>query len=255
MPEHLAKVRLHTETRVDRTLAAVKERLTREITYWDHRANDLQLKADAGKTPQMNPDRARQRADRIAQRLNARVAELEAARTLRALPPVVVGGALVVPGGLVRRMGGEVVPGPAPEEFSISRQEVEARAVAAVLAAEEALGWSPQDMNEVQRNHPGYDVRSVRRRTDDEPADVRFIEVKGRIAGAPTVTVTRNEILTSLNEPERFVLALVEVSPEQRETVRYLRRPFEGRSEEMLFDVTSVNFNWSALWRRAEEPG
>jgi hypothetical protein len=164
----------------------------------------------------------------------------------------VVGGALVVPGGLVRRMAGVVVL--SPEEFSISRQEVEARAVAAVLATEEVLGWTPQDMNEVQRNHAGYDVRSVRRRTGDKPADVRFIEVKGRIAGAPTVTVSRNEVLTSLNEPERFVLALVEVSPDRGETVRYLRRPFEGRSEEMLFDVTSINFDWKALWDRADQP-
>jgi SNF2 family DNA or RNA helicase len=254
VPAHLAKVRLHTETRLDVTLAAVKERLTREITYWDHRANDLQLKADAGKTPQMNPDRARQRADRIAQRLQLRLAELQAERSLRALPPVVVGGALVVPGGLVRRLAGEEPTAAEPETFSISRQEVEARAVAAVLVAEEALGWWPKDMNEVQRNHPGYDVRSARPRRGDQPADVRFIEVKGRIAGASTVTVSRNEILTSMNEPERYVLALVEVSPDSGETVRYLRRPFEGRSEEMLFDVTSVNFDWSALWSRAQEP-
>lgn len=38
VPEHLAKIRLHTEARVDATLAAVKDRLTREINHWDHRA-------------------------------------------------------------------------------------------------------------------------------------------------------------------------------------------------------------------------
>lgn len=257
VPEHLAKVRLHTETRVDATLAAVRERLTREITYWDQRANDLQLKADTGKTPQMNVDRARQRADRIAQRLQQRQAELAAERDLRALPPVVVGGALVVPGGVIRRLtgleGGDDAGEATPEPFAISRAEVERRAMAKVLATEEALGWEPQDMNRVRRNHPGYDVRSVQPRDGDQPADVRFIEVKGRVAGAPTVTVSRNEILTSLNEPERFVLALVEVSPAS-ETVRYLRRPFEGRSEEMLFEVTSINFDWAAFWSRAEVP-
>jgi len=251
VPEHLAKVRLHTEFRVDATLAAVKERLTREITYWDHRANDLQLKVDAGRGPQVNVDRARQRADRIAQRLQLRVAELQAERSLRALPPFIVGGALVVPGGLLRRLAGE---GSTPEPFSIARKEVEERAIAKVLATEDALGWDAKDMNEVQRNHPGYDVRSVRRRHDDLPVEIRHIEVKGRIAGAPTVTVSRNEILTSMNEPDRFVLALVEVSPHAGETVRYLRRPFEGRNEEFVFEVTSVNFTWSALWDRASEP-
>ncbi|MGI8808787.1 MAG: DUF3883 domain-containing protein [Acidimicrobiales bacterium] len=109
-------------------------------------------------------------------------------------------------------------------------------------------------MNVLERNHPGYDVRSVRHRHDDQPADVRHIEVKGRIAGGPTVTVSRNEILTSMNEPDRFVLALVEVSPHGGETVRYLRRPFDGRSEEFVFEVTSVNFTWSALWECASEP-
>ena len=251
VPDHLARVRLHTESRVAATLAAVKERLTREITYWDHRANDLQLKVDAGKTPQVNADRARLRADRIAQRLQLRVAELEAERSLRALPPIVVGGAVIVPGGLLRRLAGSDAP---PEQFAISRKEVEDRAVAKVLATEDDLGWDAEDMNQLHRNHPGYDIRSVRRGVSERPGEVRHIEVKGRIAGAPTVTVSRNEILTSLNEPDRFILALVEVAPHGGETVRYLRRPFEGRSENFVFEVTSVNFTWSALWDRAESP-
>jgi hypothetical protein len=251
VPEHLARVRLHTEVRVDATLAAVKERLTREITYWDHRANDLQLKADAAKTLQMNVDRARLRADRIAERLQLRVSELEAERSLRALPPFVVGGALVVPSGLLGRLAGERPP---PERWSITRKEVEERAIARVLAVEDALGWDPRDMNGVQRNHPGYDIRSVRRRSDEHPVEIRHIEVKGRIAGAPTVTVSRNEILTSMNEPDCFILALVEVSPHGHEAVRYLRQPFRGRSEDFVFEVTSVNFTWSALWDRASDP-
>lgn len=255
VPEHLARVRLHTETRVDTTVAAVRDRLTREVNYWDHRANELQLRADAGTTPQVNVDRASQRADRIARRLDARLAELAAERSLRALPPVVVGGALVVPAGLLRRLA----PEPSalavePDVFTLSRQEVERRAVAAVLDAEAALGWYAQDLNETYRNHPGYDVRSIWRGADGWPSDVRHIEVKGRIAGAPTVTVSRNEILTALNEPERFVLALVEVSPDGRDTVRYLREPFGGRGEDFVFEVTSVNFTWSALWHRAEPP-
>ncbi|OWY61244.1 hypothetical protein B7486_64825 [cyanobacterium TDX16] len=206
----------------------------------------------------MNVDRASQRADRIAQRLDARMAELEAERALRALPPVVVGGALVIPARLLHGMGADPATqaGPEPKTFSLGRQEVEQRAVDAVLAAEEALGWSARDLNEEQRNHPGYDVRSIRRGADGWPSDVRHIEVKGRIAGAPTVTVSRNEILTALNEPERFILALVEVSPDgpDHDTVRYLRTPFEGRDEDFVFDVTSVNFTWSALWNRAAEP-
>jgi SNF2 family DNA or RNA helicase len=251
VPEHLAKVRLHTESRVDATIAAVKERLTREINYWDHRANELQLRADSGKTPQMNVDRARQRADRIADRLQTRLGDLQAERALRAMPPVVVGGALVVPARLLGRA--EATTQRVPDTSVIARQEVERRAIAAVLAAEEKLGRIAEDLNETQRNHPGYDVRSFRRGTQGWPSDVRHIEVKGRVAGAPTVTVSRNEILTSMNEPDRFILALVEVSS-TGDTVRYLRQPFKGRSEDFVFEVTSVNFTWSALWDRSAPP-
>ena len=134
VPQHLAQVRLHTDNRVDATLAAVKERLTREINYWDHRANELQLAVDAGKTPQANADRARRRADQLAQRLQRREADLHAERSLRALPPIVVGGALVVPIGMLRQLGGSAPP----KEFAISRAEVERRAIDAVLAAEDA---------------------------------------------------------------------------------------------------------------------
>lgn len=249
VPQHLARVRLHTEHRVDSTLAAVKERLTREINYWDQRANELQLKVDAGKTPQTNADRARRRAEQLALRLQQRVSELQAERSLRALPPVVVGGALVIPGGLLRRLYGDTEP----DQFAISRAEVERRAIEAVLDAESRLGWDAIDLNDEQRNHPGFDIRS-RRAVGDGATEVKFIEVKGRIAGAPTVTISRNEILTGLNDPDHFVLALVEVAPDGTDTVRYLRHPFEGRDENFVFDVTSVNFTWAALWERAEEP-
>ncbi|MGK2954707.1 MAG: helicase-related protein [Solirubrobacterales bacterium] len=250
VPQHLAQVRLHTDNRVDATLAAVKERLTREINYWDHRANELQMAVDANKSPQSNADRARRRADQLAQRLQLREADLRAERSLRALPPIVVGGALVVPIGMLRHVGATGLP----EEYAISRREVERRAINAVLATEAQLGWDAVDLNTEQRNHPGFDIRSRRTGQGDKVGDIKFIEVKGRIAGAPTVTVSRNEILTGLNEPENFVLALVEVSADGTDRVRYLRRPFDGRSEDFVFEVTSVNFTWSALWDRAEAP-
>ena len=109
-------------------------------------------------------------------------------------------------------------------------------------------------MNEEQHNHPGYDIRSVHRQGTDEPEEVRHIEVKGRIAGATTVTVSRNEILTSLNTPDQYVLALVRVDPDGTDTVRYLQQPFKNAIADMLFDVCSVNFQWSELWDRAENP-
>ena len=81
-----------------RTMAAVKDRLTKEITYWDHRANQLKDQELAGKTnAKINSGKARQRADELQARLQRRMAELELERQISPLPPVAIGGSLVVP--------------------------------------------------------------------------------------------------------------------------------------------------------------
>ena len=79
----------------------------------------------------------------------------------------------------------------------------------------------------------------------------RFIEVKGREAGADTVTVTKNEILYSLNKPDEFILAMVEFLDQERHKVHYLRRPFRREPD---FGVTSVNYDFGELLARAEVP-
>jgi predicted nucleotidyltransferase len=98
------------------------------------------------------------------------------------------------------------------------------------------------------QNNPGFDIRS----RDPITGDLYFVEVKGRVAGATTVTVTKNEILTGLNKPDRFVLALVAVDADETE-VRYVQRPFKG-TEDAFFDAASVNYQWLKLWERGREP-
>jgi len=79
---------------------------------------------------------------------------------------------------------------------------------------------------------------------------LRFIEVKGRVSGAETITVTRNEILYSLNKPDDFILAIVAfVGAAHR--VHYVRRPFQREPD---FGVTSVNYSFAELLARAREP-
>lgn len=254
VPDHLAVVRAHTVDRVERTRAAVRDRLTREINYWDQRASELRLQADAGRTPRMNPERAEHRADALAARLEARMRILDEEQSLKPLPPMVIGGALVVPRGLLQRLGGGRAV--APDTFARNTAEVERRAVDAVLAAEDALGHQARDMNDEQRNHPGYDVQSIVPGEGDAPDRLLFIEVKGRIEGSESVTVSRNEMLTALNAPDQFVLALVEVSttgPEQ-DRVRYLDLPFAGVTE-THFAETSRNFSWAKMWAAGRPPG
>jgi hypothetical protein len=245
VPAHLATVRVHTMARVQKVRAAVKERLTREITYWDHRAVELREQAEAGKQPRMNPDRAQARADNLADRLKRRLTELNQEEALTPLPPVVVGGALVVPRGLLERLRGERTV--APDEHARQTAEVERRAVDAVLAAERALGREPQEM---PHNNPGYDVRSL-----TPEGHLVFIEVKGRIKGAGTVTVTRNEILFALNAGPQHRLALVEVDPDSSAVdLRYLTNVFAGMEGRVHFAETAVTFDWHKLWAEGGEP-
>jgi superfamily II DNA or RNA helicase len=246
VPEHLAEVRARTTARVAKVRAAVRDRLTKQVAYWDTRAAELREQADAGRQPRMNPGRAQSRADDLAERLRSRMTELDREDQLSALPPVVVGAALVVPAGLLRRLAGAAPEEPAPV-FSLERRVVEERAVAAVVSAEEALGWEPTVM---APNNPGFDIRSL-----GPAGEVRFIEVKGRIEGADTFMVTRNEILHALNVPDDWVLALVEVSADgpAGDRVRYLRKPF-GDNVHLPFDTTATMLSWSEYWRRGDEP-
>jgi SNF2 family DNA or RNA helicase len=244
VPEHLAEVKQQTESRVDVTKDAVHRRLTQEIQYWDHRANELKEQELAGKQPRMNSGRARQRADELQARLKRRMIELDQERQLSPLPPVVAGGALVIPNGLLERLRGERVKPPALHARETER--VERIAVEAVLAAERALGRNPEEKS---RNNPGYDILSV-------PADgdrLLFIEVKGRLVGAETFTITKNEVLYALNKGADYVLALVRVDGEKAGAVRYIRYPFTG-SDEVLFGVTSLNVAWNEMFERGVAP-
>ncbi len=246
VPEHLKEVRLRTIARVERTTAAVKDRLTKEINYWDHRANELKQQELAGKQPRMNSARARQRADDLQSRLKKRLEELEQEKQLSPLPPTVIGGAVVVPAGLLERLRGDRTPGMDPGVMARLRDRVERIAVDAVMAIERSLGREPEEM---PHNNKGFDIRS----RDPEGQRTLFIEVKGRAEGASTVTVTKNEILTGLNERENFRLALAVVGDDESAQVGYVVQPFMG-DEEALFGVTSINFNLSDLLFRAQAP-
>jgi hypothetical protein len=241
VPRHLAEVRKRKEELVDKTFGQVKDRLTKEINYWDHRAEVLKAQELAGKTnARINSGRARQRADELQARLQRRLKELEQERQLAALPPVVIGGAVVVPIGLIKRLKGEEKDGPDAE----SRKVIEQKAMEAVMAAERALGREPHDVSSENR---GYDIES--RIAGD--GRLLFIEVKGRAADAGTVNVSKNEILTGLNKPNEFILAVVLVQDGQAQEPRYIRRPF---GKEPDFGVTSVNYDLNELLARGESP-
>lgn len=242
VPEHVNEVRQRRLGWIEKTRIAVKDRLTKEIAYWDHRAEQLKLQEQAGKAgARLNSQEARRRADELQSRLERRLAELGREAQVSALPPVVLGGIAVVPMGLVAKVAGRAPPPPA---VSADTQAAAAQARAIVMDIERRLGFEPVD-RELEKL--GYDIES----RAPGSGRLRFIEVKGRIAGAATVTVTKNEILYSLNKPDDVILALVEFTGGDEHRVRYLRRPFRREPD---FGVTSVNYDFAELLSRAQPP-
>jgi hypothetical protein len=190
------------------------------MNYWDHRAQVLKDQERAGKQPRMNPARAQARADELADRMQRRMAELAKERDISALPPVLLAGALVVPLGLLRKLGAidEAKEAAEPDVDSARRAEIERLAMEAVMAAERALGFEPRD---VSRDKCGYDVES---RDPDSNGHLRFIEVKGLGPGNDRVTITRNELLRAKNSAEWHRLALGIVDCDTAATPRYISR-------------------------------
>ena len=111
------------------------------------------------------------------------------------------------------------------------------------MEIERDLGFEPVDR---EFEKLGYDIESAIPGT----GKLRFIEVKGRVAGADTVTVTNNEILYSLNKPDDFILAIVEFDGADHR-VHYVRQPFQREPD---FGVTSVNYGFAELIQRAGRP-
>ena len=240
VPNMFSETRKRREENVSRTLVAVKDRLTKEISYWDHRSQDLKAQEESGRVnARLNSEMAQRRADELQTRLQRRVEELEQERHLSPQPPLVLGAALILPIGLINKLQGLIIP--EAGLFAQQKKVVEEAAMQAVLKREGELGYLPID---VHRNNFGWDIESA----IPSSGKLRFIEVKGRIEGTDTVTVSKNEILAGLNKPDDFILAVIEVGFEAETakvmSLHYIKRPFRREPD---FAATSVNYNWKEL--------
>ena len=64
--------------------------------------------------------------------------------------------------------------------------------------------------------------------------------------------ITRQEVITSLHEPEKFILAIVQVENGFAREPRYVRGALDSR--EPPFGHSAIQFNMKSLLARAEEP-
>ena len=228
VPQHLTEVRTRRLELVEKTEQQVRQRLESEIRYWEARAIELQEREEAGNhRSRLNSSNAWQRAEDLAERLQTRLEELEQDKAVFAQPPAVLGGALVVPAGwLNSHEPRDDGPAQVREGRAVYRvrgientEESERLAMEAVMASERELGFEPRD---VSAENLGYDIESL----DPERNELRFLEVKGRSVNASNLILTRNEVLTALNQPEHWQLVLVRIKDGQAQPPQYFREPF-----------------------------
>lgn len=230
IPRQIEQIKSSKLVRIEKIEKAVKDRLTQAIQYWDSRAVELKEKEETGKVnAKLNAQQAADRANNLEARLQKRLSELEQEKHITSASPVIVSANLIIPAGLLQQLTGT------PATFARETKAVETAAMNAVMMKEKSSGNIPRD---VSKENCGYDIESKA-----PGGELRFIEVKGRAKGSTTVTVSKNEILTGLNDPDNFILALVEVDGEKTETT-YLKTPFHQQPD---FNATSVNFDLKRL--------
>ena len=187
---------------------------------------------------------ARKRADELRARLQSQMEEIQRERQLAPLPPGVLEGVLVVPLGLIRAIGGQQR---VSAQTAVDTQAAAARAREIVVEIERSLGFVPVDL---ECETLDYDIESA----IPVPRRLHFIEVKGRISGADTVAVTKNEILYTRNKPDDFIPATVQFGPDEPYEVRYVRRPFHEKGVTTTFAGVIVTFPVAQLLSEAAPP-
>lgn len=222
--------------RIQRVREQVQQGLSAEIMRLDALAYKYDQEARSGKKTKLTADGLRARRDRLRQQMDQRLRSLDREERLERGGPEIVALAVILPQILLEE-GIEVAM-----TTLDGRRRIQRAALDAVLEVERRLGNAPRDVEELKL---GYDIESA---SPDQK--LRFIEVKGRRKGSDTVTITKNEILTMLNEPEKGILAIVEVDGEQRD-ITYVHHPVNRMLSD---DEISSNFNLQKLKAKGYDP-
>ena len=168
---HVAEIKARRLPEIEKVEHEVDARLRKEINYWDARAFELKEQQRAGKKTRLNWENTERRATDLAERRKRRMALLEQEKFISSLPPRVRGGKTVIPRGLLGARAG-AQDGASPTGFAQDpsvRREIELAAMEAVMAAQRALGNTPED---VSARKVGYDIASL----DPRTRSLRFIE-------------------------------------------------------------------------------
>ena len=243
LPQFAASVTTRRTAEFERLRDRVQTRLTQEVNRLETEALKSDENAASGRRVRYSGDHLRRLAGDLVARREFRLSVIERQLTMSPTTPQIRAIALVIPAD---SQGADKPQAPS----ALDRALVERRGVDAVLAAERALKREP---HEQAHNNPGFDILS----TQANGPSIR-IEVKARIEGSDTFTITRTEVLTALNaNPDhRLALVLVSATAPEFDQVCYVSGAFDGVEPAWLtdFDVVSQNLSWKDWWARGSQP-
>jgi len=175
VPEHFQEVADRRIAHVVKTLAAVHERLTKEISFWSDRWIKLKEDKEAGKDVRLNVENARRTVADLEGRLEGRKKELQSMRHVISATPVALGGALVVPVGLLRRLRGKMSANAVATccTDAATHSRIELIAMDAVRQAEEARGCTVVDVSAIKC---GWDLTSYSPAIDGKQPDCAILK-------------------------------------------------------------------------------
>jgi len=248
--QHYEEMRQKRVERCDRVARQVNERLITEIDYWFEKARTAREKHSAGKRFNISEDRALKRAEDLRIRRNSRLEFIKKEESLVSDPPNIISKALIIPLSWLIDDSESGAGRTDSKMDTEAKNASEAAGMKAVTDIETNAGRYPKDRS--AERGIGYDIESIDR--SEKVAQAWFIEVKSRHPSADSITITRNEALSALNHPERFILAIVEVVDGKANKVGYIRDigasgALDGFKSGNLL-ATSLNLPLKELWSR-----
>ncbi|GBD26738.1 RNA polymerase-associated protein RapA [bacterium HR30] len=223
--EEVAAARLEQLRKVRREVEAC---LRSNIAYLEQRARELRALESSGKaTAALNAQQAQRKAEELKSRLRSRLEELDKQAHISSGRPVIECGFLVVPLGLLRQIAariGRPLQRAAGEFDGLGREKGDADAMASrrqlavqlVLEDQRRRGREPLDRS---AERLGYEIEG----RDPERGSLDFIKVFPVSERLDRILLSREEVLVACNDPEHFVLALVDFVDGTRGQLRYVR--------------------------------
>ena len=241
VPEHLKEVKTERLLKIEKARNEIKARLQFEINFWSMRYEELKLQESANKRGRIPSKLAMERAELAVNRLGKRMADLDAEMDIKAKLPIIKGGALIVPIGFLNQLKGKTKD---PSFDAAARKKIELLAMQAVMEAEKELGRLPKDVSSTKGI--GYDIESI-----DSEGNLFFIEVKGRIEGSDTITLTYNERQCAKNSPNKFRLAISIIKNDEASKPKYISNVDWGTPG---FASESENYNLYKILNKSSIP-